>query len=108
MAGIDDVLADPETQEALSEFDFLVSESGEGAGEARSHGDGPEWGNEKTCSHSYIVFVFLVLVLEMSAVNCCCILLFFSFSTFSEHVVFRELVSRKKLLRHILNIPKEK
>ncbi|KAK3595497.1 hypothetical protein CHS0354_021595, partial [Potamilus streckersoni] len=42
MAGMDDV----DAEEALSEFDFLVneaSESGEGAGEARSHGDSPEW-----------------------------------------------------------------
>ena len=33
-----------EAEEALAEFDFLVSETGEGAGEAQSHGDGPEWG----------------------------------------------------------------
>lgn len=39
MAGVDD-----ETEEVLAEFDFLVSEAGEGAGEAQSHGDGPEWG----------------------------------------------------------------
>lgn len=65
MAGIDDVLADPETQEALSEFDFLVSESGEGAGEARSHGDGPEWGNQKK-SLIYNSVLFVVLVFEMS------------------------------------------
>ncbi|XP_045179934.2 striatin-3-like isoform X7 [Mercenaria mercenaria] len=38
MAGVDD-----ETEEVLAEFDFLVSEAGEGAGEAQSHGDGPEW-----------------------------------------------------------------
>lgn len=44
MAGMEDVLADPETEEVLAEFDFLVSESGEGAGEARSQGDGTEWG----------------------------------------------------------------
>eukprot|EP00106_Octopus_bimaculoides_P021341 XP_014788783.1 PREDICTED: striatin-3-like isoform X5 [Octopus bimaculoides] len=43
MAGMEDVLANPETEEALAEFDFLVSESGEGAGEARSQGDGTEW-----------------------------------------------------------------
>ncbi|GAB1608074.1 striatin-3-like isoform X5 [Argonauta hians] len=43
MAGMEDVLANPETDEALAEFDFLVSESGEGAGEARSQGDGTEW-----------------------------------------------------------------
>ncbi|KAL5009242.1 hypothetical protein ScPMuIL_014823 [Solemya velum] len=55
MAGIDDVLADPETQEALSEFDFLVSESGEGAGEARSHGDGPEWEERKETSGEWHV-----------------------------------------------------
>ena len=40
MAGVDDV----EAEEALAEFDFLVSEQAEGAGEAQSHGDGPEWG----------------------------------------------------------------
>lgn len=39
MAGVDD-----EAEEVLAEFDFLVSETGEGAGEAQSHGDGPEWG----------------------------------------------------------------
>ena len=44
MAGMEDVLADPETEKAIAEFDFLVSETGEGAGEARSHGDGTEWG----------------------------------------------------------------
>ncbi|XP_025103843.1 striatin-3-like isoform X8 [Pomacea canaliculata] len=42
MAG-EDLLDDPETEEALAEFDFLVSESGEGAGEARSH-DSSDWG----------------------------------------------------------------
>ena len=35
---------DDEAEEALAEFDFLVSEQAEGAGEAQSHGDGPEWG----------------------------------------------------------------
>lgn len=35
MAG-EELLDDPETEEALAEFDFLVTESGEGAGEARS------------------------------------------------------------------------
>ena len=35
----------PDTEEALKEFDFLVTaEDGEGAGEARSSGDGTEWG----------------------------------------------------------------
>lgn len=39
MAGIEDVVADPDTEEALAEFDFLVSENSEGAGEARSQGN---------------------------------------------------------------------
>ncbi|XP_055957488.1 striatin isoform X2 [Patella vulgata] len=57
MAGMDDV--DPETEEALAEFDFLVSESGEGAGEARSHGDGMPWekkgeGEEWVVNHSHL------------------------------------------------------
>ena len=43
--GIDD---DAETEEALAEFDFLVQESEDGAGEARSHGDGPDWGKATT------------------------------------------------------------
>ncbi|XP_075883965.1 striatin-3 [Nelusetta ayraudi] len=35
---------DADTEEALKEFDFLVTaEDGEGAGEARSSGDGTEW-----------------------------------------------------------------
>uniref|UniRef100_A0A673MQL6 Striatin, calmodulin binding protein 3 n=1 Tax=Sinocyclocheilus rhinocerous TaxID=307959 RepID=A0A673MQL6_9TELE len=40
-----DLPDDPDTEEALKEFDFLVNaEGGEGAGEARSSGDGTEWG----------------------------------------------------------------
>eukprot|EP00069_Balaena_mysticetus_P005187 bmy_17802T0 len=40
-----DLTDDPDTEEALKEFDFLVTaEDGEGAGEARSSGDGTEWG----------------------------------------------------------------
>uniref|UniRef100_A0A3Q2X7D0 Striatin, calmodulin binding protein 3 n=1 Tax=Hippocampus comes TaxID=109280 RepID=A0A3Q2X7D0_HIPCM len=36
---------DADTEEALKEFDFLATaEDGEGAGEARSSGDGTEWG----------------------------------------------------------------
>lgn len=35
LAGMGDVMADPETEEALAEFDFLVQEGG-GEGEARS------------------------------------------------------------------------
>ena len=35
---------DAEAEEVLAEFDFLVSETGEGAGEATSHADATEWG----------------------------------------------------------------
>uniref|UniRef100_A0A8B9RNH9 Striatin, calmodulin binding protein 3 n=1 Tax=Astyanax mexicanus TaxID=7994 RepID=A0A8B9RNH9_ASTMX len=39
-----DLPDDPDTEEVLKEFDFLVNaEDGEGAGEARSSGDGTEW-----------------------------------------------------------------
>ncbi|XP_078515532.1 striatin-3 isoform X1 [Lissotriton helveticus] len=39
-----DLTDDADTEEALKEFDFLVTaEDGEGAGEARSSGDGTEW-----------------------------------------------------------------
>uniref|UniRef100_A0A2H6MZ17 Uncharacterized protein n=1 Tax=Micrurus carvalhoi TaxID=3147026 RepID=A0A2H6MZ17_9SAUR len=42
-----DLTDDPDTEEALKEFDFLVTaEDGEGAGEARSSGDGTEWGSD--------------------------------------------------------------
>lgn len=42
-----DLTDDPDTEEALKEFDFLVTaEDGEGAGEARSSGDGTEWGKK--------------------------------------------------------------
>ncbi|XP_033734477.1 striatin-like isoform X3 [Pecten maximus] len=40
---VDDRDDDPETVEAMAEFNFLVAENDEGAGEARSHGDGPDW-----------------------------------------------------------------
>lgn len=40
-----DLPEDADTEEALKGFDFLVNaEDGEGAGEARSSGDGTEWG----------------------------------------------------------------
>lgn len=55
MAGMDEMLADPETEEALAEFDFLVSETGEGAGEARSQGDGTEWGGLQTPLVSFLL-----------------------------------------------------
>ncbi|XP_006006422.1 striatin-3 isoform X2 [Latimeria chalumnae] len=44
-----DLADDPDTEEALKEFDFLVTaEDGEGAGEARSSGDGTEWAEPLT------------------------------------------------------------
>lgn len=44
MMGMADMMADPEADEALNELDeFLASEGGEGAGEARSGADGSEW-----------------------------------------------------------------
>ncbi|XP_063803529.1 striatin-3 isoform X2 [Pseudophryne corroboree] len=44
-----------DTEEALKEFDFLVTaEDGEGAGEARSSGDGTEWGTNRTKLHDMI------------------------------------------------------
>jgi hypothetical protein len=46
---VDGIIAgDEETEEALREFDFLVAENEDGAGETRSHGDGPEWNNSLT------------------------------------------------------------
>ena len=44
MAGMEEALGDTDTEEALAEFDFLVQESGEGAGEARSQSESTEWG----------------------------------------------------------------
>lgn len=38
-----DLPDDADTEEALKEFDFLVNAE-DGAGEARSSGDGTEWG----------------------------------------------------------------
>jgi len=37
------MISDADTEEALAEFDFLVSVSHDGAGEARSHAD-TDWG----------------------------------------------------------------
>ena len=39
----DELISDADTEEALAEFDFLVSVSHDGAGEARSHAD-TDWG----------------------------------------------------------------
>ena len=64
MAGVEDV----EAEEALAEFDFLVSETGEGAGEAQSHGDGPEWGKAfseyplvKICKNIFTAWEYLTI-----------------------------------------------
>ncbi|XP_072283702.1 striatin-3 isoform X2 [Pyxicephalus adspersus] len=44
-----------DTEAVLKEFDFLVTaEDGEGAGEARSSGDGTEWGVNRTKLHDMI------------------------------------------------------
>uniref|UniRef100_A0A8C9ZXW7 Striatin, calmodulin binding protein 3 n=1 Tax=Sander lucioperca TaxID=283035 RepID=A0A8C9ZXW7_SANLU len=46
---------DADTEEALKEFDFLVTaEDGEGAGEARSSGDGTEWGERHKGTFSHL------------------------------------------------------
>ena len=50
MVAMEDMISDPDADEALNDLDeFLASEGGEGAGEARSGADGSEWGelNEK-------------------------------------------------------------
>ena len=58
MAGLD--VIDPET-EVMAEFDFLSTEGGEGAGEARS-GDAAEWGEycrvSSAPTFSYILLYF--------------------------------------------------
>ncbi|CAM1308836.1 STRN (predicted), partial [Pycnogonum litorale] len=41
--GISEIDDETETEEVMAEFDFLGSDSTDGAGEARSHGDGSEW-----------------------------------------------------------------
>jgi len=48
MVGADELMSDADTEEALAEFDFLVSVSHDGAGEARSHAD-TDWGNLTCC-----------------------------------------------------------
>jgi len=46
MVGMEDVMGDPDTEQALAEFDFLVSEKNDGSREARSQGSGDaaDWG----------------------------------------------------------------
>lgn len=44
MVSGDELISDADTEEALAEFDFLVSVSRDGAGEARSQAD-TDWGN---------------------------------------------------------------
>uniref|UniRef100_A0A8B9LP13 Striatin, calmodulin binding protein 3 n=1 Tax=Astyanax mexicanus TaxID=7994 RepID=A0A8B9LP13_ASTMX len=52
-----DLPDDPDTEEVLKEFDFLVNaEDGEGAGEARSSGDGTEWGKLRYCTLNVYLF----------------------------------------------------
>uniref|UniRef100_A0A8C9TZT1 Striatin, calmodulin binding protein 3 n=1 Tax=Scleropages formosus TaxID=113540 RepID=A0A8C9TZT1_SCLFO len=54
-----DLPDDPDTEEALKEFDFLVNtEDGEGAGEARSSGDGTEWGKALDAAHIHTNSIF--------------------------------------------------
>ena len=62
---------DADTEEALKEFDFLVTaEDGEGAGEARSSGDGTEWG-ESHGTHSHLVAQFTIhLKMYRNKVSC--------------------------------------
>uniref|UniRef100_A0A8C4T280 Striatin n=1 Tax=Erpetoichthys calabaricus TaxID=27687 RepID=A0A8C4T280_ERPCA len=40
---------DPDTEEALKEFDFLATDDGDGLAESRSAGDGTEWEKEEQC-----------------------------------------------------------
>ncbi|XP_067140560.1 striatin-3-like isoform X1 [Centruroides vittatus] len=47
---VDEVMRDAETEEVLSEFDFLGPDAAEGAGEARSQGDGSDWEKSDGCS----------------------------------------------------------
>lgn len=72
-----DLPDDPDTEEALKEFDFLVNaEDGEGAGEARSSGDGTEWGKsgerQHSC-HTYTVcgcaYSFIIQAINYRRVN---------------------------------------
>ena len=52
-AGIEGMVnMDDAAEEVLAEFDFLVNETAEGAGEAQSHGDGPEWGESPLTPNS--------------------------------------------------------
>lgn len=51
------IAGDEETEEALREFDFLVAENEDGAGETRSHGDGPEWGRSNLFWYISICFI---------------------------------------------------
>jgi len=61
-------MSDSDTEEALAEFDFLVSVSHDGAGEARSHVD-TDWGNVSVlyCSVSGVVgHPFLIAYLAVN------------------------------------------
>ncbi|XP_051869537.1 striatin-3-like isoform X3 [Pristis pectinata] len=55
-----------DTEEALKEFDFLVTaEDGEGAGEARSSGDGTEWDKDDFSPSSEVWAVDKVLISKL-------------------------------------------
>lgn len=54
------IAGDEETEEALREFDFLVAENEDGAGETRSHGDGPEWGKSNLLLVYFYLFLFCI------------------------------------------------
>uniref|UniRef100_A0A7N9AU26 Striatin-3 n=1 Tax=Mastacembelus armatus TaxID=205130 RepID=A0A7N9AU26_9TELE len=85
---MDDIKDDADTEEALKEFDFLVTaEDGEGAGEARSSGDGTEWGEgpgpeqpqilELTNSHT-----------ETEKMACSCVMITLSLLSVAEPLPF--------------------
>ncbi|OBS72412.1 hypothetical protein A6R68_13013, partial [Neotoma lepida] len=61
-----DLTDDPDTEEALKEFDFLVTaEDGEGAGEARSSGDGTEWDKDDLSPTAEVWDVDQVLISKL-------------------------------------------
>ncbi|XP_028676919.1 striatin isoform X1 [Erpetoichthys calabaricus] len=48
-SSMSEVSDDPDTEEALKEFDFLATDDGDGLAESRSAGDGTEWEKEEQC-----------------------------------------------------------
>ncbi|XP_051775342.1 striatin isoform X3 [Erpetoichthys calabaricus] len=47
-SSMSEVSDDPDTEEALKEFDFLATDDGDGLAESRSAGDGTEWGPNRS------------------------------------------------------------